>query len=1049
MSLRLLLTVLVGLAVTIPVTAEEAPTKKPGSLVFEKDIFPILKAKCSQCHFGEKPKGGLNLERRATIIRGGQNGPAIRISAAETSLLFEVLSSDRMPLQGPKLTQEEKGLIRTWINEGAPTDSKEVLEVAEAKSTYDASEYEYWSFFPPERPALPIVKHVGQVSNPVDAFLLSKLEEKELVFSAPASRVTLVRRLYLDLLGILPLPSEVAEFVADPAPDAYEQLVDRLLASPRYGERWGRHWLDVAGYSDSAGVLSADQDRQLIWRYRDYVIKAFNKDLPYDQFVREQLAGDELSEYWKHYKNDDALPADVVNAMEATGFLRTGPDSSRPDFNTIKNVNGLYYYPTIDSQLAILTSSLMGITVKCAKCHNHKFDPLTQKNYYQLQSILMTVYSPEQWVPFRDRKRPIASKKQEEAAAARKKEVDANVAALKKEIVDLQKAQAEKLYQHRLETVSPQIRDDLLAALAVAADKRNAVQNYLVGKFATFLRPAADKLEAEIASVFPEYKQTVAEKNAAIAAQEKRRMHFDYVYAAYDVKNDPFTPLLRRGDAQTPGPVVTPGVPEMIKARQPFDWKPPATGSPTSGRRTALADWLTQPRHPLTARVMANRLWLHHFGEGLVSTMEDFGWAGEDPIHLDLLDWLAVELESANWSLKHLHRLMLTSTAYRQMSRNEGELANRADQVDSQNRLLWRQNLRRLEAEPLRDSILEVSGGLQSHMYGYPVGIASRSDGEVVVNDGKLPQKRSIYLRSKRSAPVSLLQLFDQPDLETNCTRRSQSTVPLQALSLMNSDLVSNSAIAFAERVLHESSEDPLGRAFELAYSRPPAAAERKTLEAFTQKQQALHLATSGGKKVWAYGYGTIDGKDPRKVAYTAFPTYEKAQWQLGPGYPFMGSYWAGINATGGHPGAGKPVILKWTSPVTGKVRLEGMVHHPSPAGNGVRTTIASDQQGQLGQWAVAHKREEVSLEVMDVKQGEQWFIVLDMNGELTSDNFKWSFTIKEVDQDGQLMQTWDSVSGFHGPLNENGENQENARKQSIVDLCHVLLSSNEFAYVD
>jgi len=348
-------------------------------------------------------------------------------------------------------------------------------------------------------------------------------------------------------------------------------------------------------------------------------------------------------------------------------------------------------------------------------------------------------------------------------------------------------------------------------------------------------------------------------------------------------------------------------------------------------------------------------------------------------------------------------------------------------------------------------------------MYGAPTAIVRRPDGEVVVNDGKLPQKRSIYLRNKRSAPVSILQLFDQPDIETNCTRRNQSTVPLQALSLLNSDLVVNAAEAFADRVLLESSEDPLGRAFELAYSRPPADAERKTLEAFTQKQQALHLATSGVKKVWAYGYGTIDSKDPRKVTYTAFPTYEKAkslyvnesvqsnvwQWQLGPGYPFKGSFWAGINATSGHPGVGKPVILKWTSPVTGKITINGMVHHPSPAGNGVRTTITSNQQGQAGQWTVAHKRQEINLPAREVQEGEDIFIVLDMNGELTSDNFNWAFTIKEVDSNGQLVQAWDSVSGFHGPLDENGVNQENARKQSIVDLCHVLLSSNEFAYID
>jgi len=1046
---RLLLIGCILLLAIGTVAAQEKPTEKAVPPVFEKDILPILTAKCSKCHFGKKPKGGLDLERRATIVRGGQSGPAIRISAAETSLLFEVVSSDRMPLQGPKLTKEEKGLFRTWINEGALAESKEVLEVAEAKASYDASEYDYWSFFPPVRPAVPLVAQGNDVSNPIDAFLLEKLQEKELSFSPKASRAVLIRRLYLDLLGVLPTPDEVAEFTGNQAPNAYEQLVDRVLASPHYGERWGRHWLDVAGYSDSAGVLSADQDRQLIWRYRDYVIQALNRDQPYDQFVSQQLAGDELSSYWKHFENSDSLPADVIEGLAATGFLRTGPDSSRPDFKTIKNVNGLYYYPTIDAQMSILTSSLMGITVKCAKCHNHKFDPLTQKNYYQLQSILMTVYSPEKWIPFRDRKRPIASQKQLDIANARNKEIDAKVASLKKELADFKKTQAKALYQQRLQGISPPIRNDVLAAIGLATGKRNEVQKYLAGKFSQYLRPPADKLEAELVKSLPEYKKTIDEKNAAIATQEGRRMHFDYVYAAYDVKSDPYTPLLRRGDAQTPGPVVSPGVPEMIKAPQPFDWTPAESGAPTSGRRAALAKWLTQSRHPLTSRVMANRLWLHHFGEGLVSTIEDFGWAGEDPVHQHLLDWLALELEAGNWSLKNLHRLILTSTAYQQVSRNEGSLADQAEKVDPQNRLLWRQNLRRLEAEPLRDSILQVAGELQLQMYGSPVPIASRPDGEVVVNDGKLPQKRSIYLRNKRSAPVSMLQLFDQPDIETNCTRRSQSTVPLQALSLMNSDLVTNAATAFADRVLRESPEDPVGYAFQSAYCRLPSDQERQVLKEFADRQANIHRQSSGAKKVWAYGYGVIDSKDPRQVAFTPFPHYEKNQWQLGAGYPYKGSFWAGINATSGHPGVGKPVILKWTSPLAGTITINGTVHHPSPAGNGVRLTVTSSQQGQAGQWTVAHKKQEINLPNRQVQKGEEIFFVLDMNGQLTSDNFNWSFVIKRVDEEGQLVRSWDSVRGFHGPLAATDPKSDNDRRLAMIDLCHVLLSSNEFAYVD
>ena len=960
-----------------------------------------------------------------------------------------MVSSEKMPPEGDPLTAAQKGFIRVWINEGARIDLKDVVDDRDSITPYDKLEYDYWSFSPPQLPAPPVVANRDRARNPIDAFLLEKLEFQQLSFSPAASRSTLIRRVYLDLLGVPPSPAQRSRFIADESPLAYEQLIDRVLANPRYGERWGRHWLDVAGYSDSAGVLSADQDRQLIWRYRDYVIRALNQDQPYDQFIREQIAGDEISGYWDHFEQDEELPAHVVAAMDATGFLRTAPDSSRPDFKTIKNVNGLYYYPTIDTQLQILTSSLMGITVKCAKCHDHKFDPLTQKNYYQMQSVFMSVYNPDQWIPFRDRRRPIATRKQMTEADERNQQITTTVAGLKKEIAELRTRKADELYHQRLETVSEVIRSDVAAALLVKEDQRTDVEKYLAEKFGSFLRPPADKLEAVLAAAFGDYQKTLDGKNGALAAAERGRINFDYIYAAYDVSGEPYTPLLRRGDAQTPGPVVTPGVPEMIQAEQPFQWTPAAKDAPTSGRRTAFANWLTQPRHPTTSRVMVNRLWLHHFGEGLVSTVDDFGWAGETPQHQSLLDWLALELESHDWSLKHLHRQILTSTAYQQISHNRGELSRLAIQADPRNRLLWRQNLRRLEAEPLRDSILHVAGALENDMYGYPVAIKMRSDGEVVVNDGKMPQKRSIYLRNKRSAPVSMLQLFDQPDIETNCTRRTQSTVPLQALSLMNSDIVTNAASAFAEQSLLAAPEDPVDYIFQSALSRTPSSAERKALSDFVSSQTELYLGKRGTQKVWAYGYGTVAETDSKLVSFIPFPHFENDQWQLGPGYPYKGSFWAGLNATAGHPGVDKPVILKWTSPITGTIKLTGMVEHPSPAGNGVRITVTTDQQGQRGQWQVAHQRQDLAMTPFAVEADEVVYMVLDMNGELTSDNFNWNFDIQHIGETREVVQTWNSITGFHGPLDESSWSEKSARRRALVDLCHVLLSSNEFAYVD
>jgi hypothetical protein len=855
--MRNLLQISFCLLLTLPSFGQEekdAQTSEPMEItsVFDKEILPILKSRCIGCHGGATPKAGLDLRTVTAILQGGKSGPAIRLDAAETSLLYEVASSGKMPPKGGALTGEEQGKIRVWINENARKDLKQDAanssnddkNVAE-KTSYNQVEYTYWSFTPPQRPPVPAVNgkdSSNSTSNPIDLFLLEQLSAKGLSFSPPASKSTLIRRVYLDMLGILPSPQAIERYAGDDSPIAFQRLLDEVLADPRYGERWGRHWLDVAGYSDSAGVLSADQDRQLIWRFRDYVIRAFNRDLPYDQFVREQIAGDEVHNYWDHYENSDELPQDVVEALSATGFLRTAPDASRPDFKTIKNVNGLYYYPTIDSQLQILTSGLMGITVKCAKCHDHKFDPLTQKNYYQLQAVFMSVYNPDAWIPFRDRKRPVASKKQVDAAAIHNKQVDAELAALKKELATLREIKVEELFNKRLGALPEVLHADVSAAVKLAVDKRSVIQQYLVEKFGQRLRPDAKELEAALLAEYPAYRQAVGDHAKEQTAVEQRRKHFDYIYAAFDVLGEPYTPFLRRGDAQTPGAVVQPGVPEMIQANEPFVWEAVEGEAPTSLRRTAFANWLTQSRHPLTSRVMANRIWLHHFGEGLVSTVEDFGWAGESPQHQHLLDWLAVELESNQWSLKHLHGLILSSQAYQQSSAITASHAETTTSVDPHNRLLWRQNLRRMEAEPLRDSILHVAGALSSDMYGAPTAIARRPDGEVVVNDGKLPQKRSIYLRNKRSAPVSILQLFDQPDIETNCTRRNQSTVPLQALSLLNSDLVVNAAEAFADRVLLESPQDPLGYAFMAVTGRRADAEQLQALAGFILRQSDIYL---------------------------------------------------------------------------------------------------------------------------------------------------------------------------------------------------------------
>lgn len=803
-------------------TAVAADAKKP---TFEESVLPILKDRCFKCHAGAEPKNGLRLTTRREILTGGKSGPAIRINAAESSLLWIKIAGNDMPQGGPPLTAEEKGILRTWINDGAigvdasePGDGEPLAAAAEAG--------DYWSFRPPTRPALPEVQHPEQVRNAVDAFVVAKLDEKGLSLSPEASREMLLRRAYFDLVGLPPPPEVVTAFLADDDPLAYERLIEQLLASPHYGERWGRHWLDLAGYADSAGVLAEDRPLPTMYRYRDYVIAAFNNDKPYDRFLQEQIAGDELTDYWTAHDTQERLPDDVIEAVTATGYLRCAPDSSRPDFAGIKNADALYFYPTLQDTLQIVASSTMGLTLQCARCHSHKYDPIPQTEYYRLQAVFMAALRPKQWIPQMDRQLPIATAAQKKATAEHNGKLDA-------EIARLNQAQA---------ALPETIRGDVQAALKKPADQRNEVDKYLAGNFQPLLQPDDAALNKLLPETYAEFKQAAEQHVAAVAAQERQRQHFDFIRALYDVPGPTVTPLLRRGDALTPGDPVEPGVLTALQTPQPFDWTPPPADSKTSGRRLAFARWLTQPGHPLTARVMVNRVWLQHFGEGIVSTPEDFGTIGASPSHPQLLDWLASEFVSSKWSIKHLHRLMMTSSAYRQRSTLDETAHAAAIKADPDNRLLWRQRLRRLDAEPVRDALLSVAGLLDESVFGSPVPVARRGDGEVTPADGANGRRRSVYIQVLRSHPLSLLHAYDQPVMETNCIRRTRSTVATQALTLLNSDAMVQAAEAMADRVLQQFADAPSAGCVLLAYGRWASEAEATALTQFAAMQQAKYV---------------------------------------------------------------------------------------------------------------------------------------------------------------------------------------------------------------
>jgi hypothetical protein len=818
-----------------------------GKITFEDHVLAIFKARCVKCHAGAEPAAGLLLTTRRDLLRGGETGPAIRIAAAESSLLWEKLASDEMPKGGPPLTTDEKGLIRAWINDGAISVVANDDTADATIQGFDGQHSDHWAFRPPVRPLVPPVRHAEQVRNAVDSFVIAALEVKDLTLSEVASRDVLLRRASFDLIGLPPSPDEVRSFLMDQDIDAYEKMVDRLLESPHYGERWGRHWLDVAGYADSAGVLSEDRPLPLAFRYRDYVIRAFNSDKPYDRFLQEQIAGDELTDYWTAYETLDRLPEDVVEAVTATGYLRCAPDSSRPDFSTIKNADAQYYYPTINDTLQILASSTMGLTLQCARCHSHKFDPIPQAEYYRMQSILMSAFRPKQWIPQMERRILVASASQQKTAAEHNGRLDAEISRLKKELTDLRSQYKQRLYDDRLATVPESIRSDVVLALGKSADQRSDVDKTHAETFASLLQPDDKTLDTVLPETYADYKAGVDERNAAIAVQERQRMHFDELRALYDLPGPVTTPLLHRGDALTPGPPVEPGVLSSLATPVAFEWTAPATDAKTSGRRLAFARWLTQPDHPLTARVMVNRIWLHHFGDGIVSTPEDFGTLGASPSHPQLLDWLAREFVENGWSIKHLHRLIMTSNAYRQRSTSDSARDEQARQVDPDNRLLWRQRLRRVDAEPLRDAMLAVSGLLDRSVFGHAIPVARRPNGEVNIADGQNTYRRSIYVQVLRGNPLTMLHAHDQPVMETNCTHRSRSTVSTQALTILNSDDTVAYAQAFADRVLNEAPDAPIAFAALVAWSRESAADELKVLSDFVTEQQLRYSA--GGEQ--------------------------------------------------------------------------------------------------------------------------------------------------------------------------------------------------------
>src|SRR5262245_20355268 len=761
-----LLTATLCLLLASRVTAAEPPAPPDpaeGEKYFETHIRPIFQTRCVSCHSGEKARGGFSITSRDVLLKGGATGPAISVNKPSDSLLLKLVSHQgevKMPPKG-KLTQTQLDALTKWVEMDAPWPAGREVRAAGPPPVDDTAR-NFWSFRPVVRSQVPAVKRADWVKTPIDAFILAKLEAAGFQPAAPAEKTSLLRRVTYDLTGLPPTPAEVEDFLKDTSAEAYEKVVDQLLASPHYGKKWGRHWLDLVRYAETNGY-EFDTAKPNIWRYRDYVIKSFNNDKPYDQFVKEQLAGDEL---------DFVTPEGLI----ATGYYRLGPwDSGAPDRLQAT-------YDELDDILSTTGQVFLGLTVQCARCHDHKIDPFPQKDYYRLLAFVHNVqrYSPR--TSLRSLGTPADREKQKEEIAAYEKKL----AAINAEMKEIETALVPHLEGGEIDDFKAELyRADIIRKHVPKHVTQNTADRYLA------LGQARRALEANKPDALGQ----------ALCVSESGNSAAD-------------TFIFVRGDPKSRGDKVEPGFPSVLTMKAPAL---PAgrAGSSTTGRRRVLAEWIASPDNALTARVMVNRIWQHHFGSGLLRSSSDFGYRGTPPTHPELLDWLAAEFVARGWKLKAMHKLIVTSNAYRMSSRpNPAVLAK-----DPENDLFWRFDLRRLSAEEVRDSILTVSGNLNRAKIGGP-SIFPRLPREVLQGQS-MPgvgwrespaeevTRRSIYIHTKRSIAVPFLTAFDAADPDSSCPVRFTTTQPTQALAMLNSEFANDQAKVFAADVQKAVGNDP------------------------------------------------------------------------------------------------------------------------------------------------------------------------------------------------------------------------------------------------
>lgn len=1049
---------------------------------FESRIRPVLAARCYACHSASAvaPQGGLRLDTTAGIRKGGNSGAIFQAGNPEQSLLIRAIrhtdSKLKMPPGNP-LPAEAVADFEAWVRSGAALPEDRAPAVKQQPAL--------WSLKPPTVAAAPVVRGERHVRNEIDRFILSRLEAKELAPAPEADRRTLIRRATYDLTGLPPSAEEVDGFAQDTSANAYERLIDRLLASPRYGERWGRHWLDVARYSDSVND-SVNSGQRFAWSYtyRDWVIQALNEDMPYDRFALYQIAA-------------DRVPGVDPRHLAALGFLSLGRDFPKS------------YHETVDDRIDAVSRGFLGFTVACARCHDHKFDPIPTRDYYSLYAILSNIREPAE-LPllgasgtlsarqeiYRERLQRIRkeyaeyrSRRNAEMAAFFKTQTAEYIVAAhdaealgNTEIEDL--VRNRQLNQHVLERWRKFLRESKAsgepvfrlwhAAAAIPAAEFAAkwpaargeakasalLEAELSGKAVGSLRALAEAYAAALAKhdraePFPdaEREQFRAAVRGPKAPADVPLDEFELIYTEGDSNNTRsilvrYNAMLTQAayDGAPPRAMAVEDVPSPTPGRIFIRGNPGNPGAPAPPRflsclggsddrlfrdgsgRLELARAIIDPNNPLTARVMVNRVWMHHFGFGLVRTPSDFGYRGDPPTHPELLDYLAVKFVESGWSLKKLHRLIMMSATYRQAS-SDHEAARK---IDPENQLLWRANRRRLEIEAVRDSMLAAAGRLDLTAGGVPFALTA---------EPSLP-RRSVYGFIERGRIPALLSAFDFASPDQHAPLRFVTTVPQQALFFLNSPFVVEQARALAARPEIASASTPtskIERMYRLVFGRAP---EKRELEAGLRfiSNGSEPSAETAAPPPWQAGTGEFDAARGRLASFTPFGVFVTDRWQGGAVLPAPRSGKAVLRAAGGEPGElpGEAVIRRWTSPVSGTLSIEGTLRHGQPAapyGDGVRGRIVSSRHGELASYSVNGSSAETKLGGIKVEKGDTIDFIVDARVDPENDGFSWTPVVRSGEK------VWNAKNDFAGPR---------ALPLSVwARYAQVLFETNEFAFVD